>query len=218
MIEKSISYKTKVYNYVKEGIIRGHYQQGEALNERKLSEELGVSRTPIREALQSLATDGWVVNEPYKESVVRTFNVEYVLNAQKVRRALEILAVEDAVLNMTAEQKDRLRFYYEKQEENIRDYDPVVFMEYDRAFHEEIYRSSKNFILQDLLKNLNDIIRYFGIKVLMYPERSQETLYEHKGVLDAILEGNIERAREAMDNHLSRTGEAILLRSDQTEL
>lgn len=215
MIEKTVSYKTKVYQYLKEGIIQGRYKQGEALNERKLSEDLGVSRTPIREALQMLANDGWIVNEPYRETVVRSFDINFVMDAQKVRRALEILAVEDAVLHMSDEGKKRLKDYYELQEKVVENYDPVTFMEYDRAFHEEIYRSSSNEILLDLVKNLNDLIRYFGIKVLMFPKRSRETIKEHKAILDAVLESDMEKARAAMDHHLTMTEEAICRESNK---
>ena len=81
MIEKNVSYKYKIYEKIKEDIITGVYSQGEVLNERQLSETLGVSRTPIREALQLLSFDGWVVKEPYKGTVVRTFDIDYVMNA-----------------------------------------------------------------------------------------------------------------------------------------
>ena len=84
MIEKNVSYKYKIYEKIKEDIITGVYSQGEVLNERQLSETLGVSRTPIREALQLLSFDGWVVKEPYKGTVVRTFDIDYVMNAQRL--------------------------------------------------------------------------------------------------------------------------------------
>jgi len=209
MIEKSLSYKFKVYDKIKEDIITGVYSQGEVLNERKLAETMGVSRTPIREALQLLNTDGWVVNEVYKGTVVRTFDVDYVMNAQKVRRVLEILAVEDAVANINDVEIIDLSNILNKQEHWLKNYNPTEFMKLDREFHEKIYYLSNNTILQDLLKNLNDIIRFYGIKVLMFPERNKTTLKEHQAILNAIKKRNANLAKEAMDYHLLMTGKAI---------
>ncbi|SNT27294.1 DNA-binding transcriptional regulator, GntR family [Anaerovirgula multivorans] len=209
MIEKSISYKYKVYEKIKEDIIIGVYSQGEVLNERKLAETMGVSRTPIREALQLLNSDGWVVNEPYKGTVVRTFDVDYVMNAQKVRRVLEISAIEEAMNNIDDEDIKELTAVLRKQEECLNNYNPTEFMKLDREFHEKIYYLSKNDILFDLLQNFNDIIRFYGIKVLLVPERNKTTLIEHLNILDAIKERNVYLAKEAMDHHLLMTGKAI---------
>ena len=209
MIEKSVSYKYKVYEKIKEDIIVGVYSQGEVLNERKLAEIMGVSRTPIREALQLLNSDGWVVNEPYKGTVVRTFDMDYVMNAQKVRRVLEIAAVEDAINNIKDKDLQEMADILRRQGECIKNYNPTEFMKLDREFHEKIYFLSNNEILFDLLTNFNDIIRFYGIKILMVPERNKDTLQEHLNILNAIKERNVELAKEAMGYHLLMTGKAI---------
>lgn len=209
MIEKNVSYKYKIYEKIKEDIITGVYSQGEVLNERQLSETLGVSRTPIREALQLLSFDGWVVKEPYKGTVVRTFDIDYVMNAQKVRRVLETLAIEDAMENIKDGDIEELCRILNEQKLCLNNYDPTEFMKLDREFHEKIYDLSNNEILINLLQNLNDIIRYFGIKVLTRPERSKTTLQEHLNVLDGMRAGNVRLAKEAMSYHLLKTGEEI---------
>ncbi|MDF2519776.1 MAG: transcriptional regulator, GntR family [Clostridia bacterium] len=210
MIEKQLSYKYKVYQKIKEDIITGVYSQGEVLNERKLAETMGISRTPIREALQLLSTDGWVVNEVYKGAVVRTFDINYVMNIQKVRKALEILAVEDAVLNIDSRGIKDLDSIILKQEKCLTNYNPKEFMKLDREFHEKIYSYSQNDVLISLLMNINDIIRYFGIKILMVPERNVYTLAEHQAVLDGMKEKDSVKAKRAMENHMIFTSEAIL--------
>lgn len=210
MIEKQLSYKYKVYQKIKEDIITGVYLQGEVLNERKLAEAMGISRTPIREALQLLNRDGWIVDEVYKGAVVRTFDINYVMNVQKVRKALEILAIEDTINNISEQHINKLSNILLKQEQSLTDYNPTAFMKLDREFHEKIYSFSNNDVLLNLLKNINDIIRYFGIKVLMVPERSITTLMEHKAILDAIKKKDIESAKKAMENHMLMTSNAIL--------
>lgn len=209
MIEKPLSYKQVVYERIKEDIITGEYSQGDVLNERKLAQEMGVSRTPIREAIQLLSMDGWVINEIHRETTVRTFDVGYVMDAQKVRKALEMLAVEDAIKNLSDGDIKKLDLILNKQEDLLKNYNPTEFMKLDREFHESIYLLSDNEILLNLLKNLNDIIRFFGIKVLTIPERSKSTIIEHKGILEAIKNRDIDLAKKQMEHHLSMTGNAI---------
>ena len=90
------SYKIAAYEEIKEKIISGEFEPGKSLNERTLSEEFGISRTPIREALMKLSYEGWIINEPYKPNVVRNFDLKTILEAQKVRASLELLAIEES--------------------------------------------------------------------------------------------------------------------------
>ena len=101
MVEKQLGYKYQVYNEIKKGIMTGIYPPGSVMNERKLSEELGISRTPIREGMQILARDGWLQMETYKGTVVREFDPHYMWELTRVRSALELSAIEDAVKNVT---------------------------------------------------------------------------------------------------------------------
>ncbi len=214
MITKPVSYKTKVYEHLKSGIISGEYKPGQTLNERKLSEELGISRTPIRDALHELYSEGWVIMEAHKKTYVRKFEIEFIVDAQFVRQALEVFAIEDAMANFTQKNKDNILLYYEKQKELLDDYDANLFMEYDHLFHQEIYNASKNEILKKQLNNLNDIIRCYcyNINLLIVHERSKHTVSEHKEILDAILNNDVERAQKAMKTHLINAGEQVLRR------
>ena len=78
MVQKAQPYKYQVYNEIKRGILKGQYVPGDVLTERRLSEEMGISRTPIREAMQMLEHDGWLGVETYKGALVREFDLEYV--------------------------------------------------------------------------------------------------------------------------------------------
>lgn len=210
MIEKQLSYKFKVYQKIKEDIITGVYSQGEILNERKLSEELGISRTPIREALQLLNRDGWIINETYKGAVVRTFDENYINNVLKVREPLEIVAVEGAINNITKEDINYLEKLLDKQEKSLINYKPKDFMNLDRELHLKICNLSKNEILIGVLRNINDIIRILGIQALSVPERNKSTLKEHRDIVEAIKIGNVEQARICMQRHMEETAKNIL--------
>lgn len=209
MIEK-LPYKKQVYYRIKEGIITGQYSQGEVLNERKLAEDLGISRTPIREALQLLHKDGWVVIEPYKGAIIRTFDRAYIKNVLDVRRPLEILAAEKATLNAKEEDIKFLEKNLLKQKDCFLDYSPTKFMELDREFHRRIYDLSYNELLIDILNNINDIIRFLGIQVLSVPERHRTTLEEHKNIYLSMKNKDIKEAKKFMDVHMIETANYTL--------
>lgn len=209
MIEK-LSFKAQVYERIKEGIITGEYPQGELLGERKLAEELGISRTPIREALQLLNKDGWVVVEPYKGTLVRTFDNNYIENVLDVRRSLEVLAIEKATLNATKKDIKALEDNLMKQEKCISNYSPKKFMEFDREFHRIIYYLSNNELLINMLNNINDIIRFLGIQVLSMPERHRTTFREHSNIYLGIKNENVKEAVKYMNEHMVETGNYTL--------
>ena len=97
----------------------GVYPPGFVMNERKLSEELGISRTPIREGMQMLARDGWLQMETYKGTVVREFDPHYMWELTRVRSALELSAIEDAVKNVTEKDLKCLEEIQEKQKPEV---------------------------------------------------------------------------------------------------
>jgi DNA-binding GntR family transcriptional regulator len=202
MIEKTKSYKYKVYEKIKEDIIIGKYSEGEVLNERRLSDLLGISRTPIREALQLLNVDGWVVQEPYRGSVVRTFKPDYVGNVLSVRRALEVLAVEEATKRLNDDQIKDLQYLLEEQRNSINNLSEEDFMKLDSKFHQKIHELSNNKITYDLLSNYRDIIRFYGIKSLKMDNRKKDTVEEHAHIIQAMIEKDIELAKKTMEFHM----------------
>lgn len=205
MVQKAQPYKYQVYDEIKRGILKGQYMPGDVLTERKLSDEMGISRTPIREAMQMLAHDGWLVMETYKGAVVREFDLEYVLEVLKIRKSLEMLAVEDAVLNVTDRDLEDLEEIARCQRDMLNHYDEYDYIEMDRKFHQKIYELSHNRTLQSLLNNFNDIISFFGIRALKQKERKITTMEEHQKILDAVKSRDAGAAVHAMEEHMSKT-------------
>lgn len=205
MVQKAQPYKYQVYDEIKRGILKGQYMPGDVLTERKLSDEMGISRTPIREAMQMLAHDGWLVMETYKGAVVREFDLEYVLEVLKIRKSLEMLAVEDAVLNLTDRDLEELEEIAQCQRDMLNHYDEYDYIEMDRKFHQKIYELSHNRTLQGLLNNFNDIISFFGIRALKQKERKITTMEEHQKILDAVKSRDVGAAIRAMEDHMSKT-------------
>ncbi|MGO3751630.1 MAG: GntR family transcriptional regulator [Peptoniphilaceae bacterium] len=206
------SYSDAAYDEIKERIISGIYKPGEVLNERQLSNDFGISRTPVREAMQKLSFEGWILNEPYKKNFVREFNLEYILEAQKVRTALEILAIEEFSKDLKEEDIKILENLLNKQR-NSSDYNE--FIKIDREFHEYIYTNSNNSILFSLMENINDIIRYFGLIALNIEGRNIKTIKEHENILKALKSKDINLIKASMDEHMENTVSAIIKRYDK---
>lgn len=210
MVEKQLGYKYQVYNEIKKGIMTGVYPPGFVMNERKLSEELGISRTPIREGMQMLARDGWLQMETYKGTVVREFDPHYMWELTRVRSALELSAIEDAVKNVTEKDLKCLEEIQEKQKEVLEHYDITRFIQLDREFHTYIYQMSQNRELLKLLSNYYDMFRFMGMQAVRGTDkRRQTTIDEHQGILDALKQKNVEAAVRAMKIHMEETEKNI---------
>ena len=193
MVQKQLSYKYQVYNELKKGILTGQYPPGSVMNERKLSEEMGISRTPIREGLQMLARDGWLQMETYKGAVVREFDPHYMWELSRIRYALELSAAEDAVKNMTDQGLERLRQIQAAQR-------------HDREFNSCIYEMSLNRELMKLASNYYDVFRFLGMQAVMgTEERRLTTIEEHQDILEAMEQHNPKAAVQAMKKHMEQT-------------
>lgn len=214
MLEKQLPYKYKVYDAIKNEILCGTYAPGDVLNERSLSEEMGISRTPIREALQMLAQDGWVQLETYKGAVIRELSLKYMQEIARIRLALEVCAIEDAVANITQEDIANLEAIQHRQAELLDsiqqkkqpDFDVQAFILLDRDFHCYIYDLSRNQELIHLLRNYYDIFRYLGTQAVMNTvERKRTTLQEHQAILDMLKQRDAAGAVQAMRTHMEIT-------------
>lgn len=203
------SFSDVAYEEIKNRIIKGIYKPGESLNERNISSDFGISRTPVREALQKLSLEGWIINEPYKKNQVREFNLDYIIEAQKVRSVLEVLAFKEASEKFTDDDLENLKNITKRQQEAL-DYDE--FIKIDREFHEYVYAKTENTLLISLMENINDIVRYFGLIAINLPNRNKETLEEHLNILKALELKDIKKIAKAVEIHMENTTNAIIER------
>jgi len=217
-IEKAVSYKDKVYKEIKSAIISQKIKSGEILNERKLAEELGISRTPVREALQMLVNDGWVIVEPWKGAYMNPITEKGLIEVFQVRLALEVLAIE-LIMDKISEQDIRtLTNILLKQEKLQENYQADEFIIVDREFHMVIAQMTDNKILIDVLNNLSDMIRRIGVQAVQDVNRFIETLDEHSHILIALKERNKEKAVEAMKEHILLTRENVFKRFEESQI
>jgi len=207
----SASLEVRVYNEVKEALLSGQYQKGEWLTEHMLTQKLGVSRTPVRSALQRLAEDGLVSLTPNRGAVVIGIAKEDIVDIYRIRMRLEGLASAMAAEKVTQETKQKLsetvalfEFYAQRQ-------DTERIEELDTVFHSMIYEASGSRTLQRILTDLHSNTKAYRTQSLCIPGRRLKTLEEHKEILNAILTGDAERAESLTSAHIECAMENMLL-------
>ncbi|MFZ5753825.1 MAG: GntR family transcriptional regulator [Bacillota bacterium] len=198
------SLRTKVFKYVKSQIINGVYSPGENLVESKLAEELKVSRTPIREAIRLLEVEGLVETTPNKGAIVLGISSKDVEDIYAIRQLVEGLAarwaaekISPAEIKELQKLTDLMEFYSQKG-----DQEEVASL--DTKFHEIIYEASGSKILNLTLSNLHQFVQLSRVESLKVPHRIENTLAEHRAVLNAFLEKNPDKAEKALTEHVKQ--------------
>lgn len=195
--------RLKVYESLRDGILLGRYPRGSALTEIRLATELGVSRTPVREAFCQLELDGLVVSTPNKGVVVQGFDQEDMFDLYEVRSHMESLAAGRAALQMTKEQIRKLRAAYEQEKEFVSSGNVEAMQRSDALFHDLIFGGSGSKILQNILSPINAYTRQARYVSLSAEGRSQQVLQEHQRILEAIEKQDAESARKHMQEHIA---------------
>lgn len=206
---KTVSLADQVFERLESDIIAGVYPRDEILTELKLVEQLGVSRTPIREALRRLSQER-LIEDTSKGSRVLGITVEDLMDIMEIRKRIEGLAAYYAVGNLTEDGLGQLRrvselqdFYFEK-----RDLDHLRQM--DDQFHNLIYSLSGRAVLQDTLRPLHRKTQRYRKQSISDDNRLAQSIREHKAIFDAIVAKNAELAAELMTTHISNAKEYMV--------
>ncbi|MEW5761834.1 MAG: GntR family transcriptional regulator [Bacillota bacterium] len=199
-----------VFESLREAIIQGRLKPGERLMELTLAEELGVSRTPVREAIRKLELEGFVVMVPRKGAYVSGITEKDINDVFEVRAALEALAAGLAAERITEEELDDLERSLVRFAEASQAGDIEAVVEHDTQFHDLIYRASRNQRLVQIVSNLQDHIQRLRLATLSRPGRTRRAVEEHKNIVEAIAERNVELAQQLAREHIENA-EANLL-------
>jgi len=199
-----------VFESLREAIINGTLKPGERLMELQLAEQMGVSRTPVREAIRKLELEGFVVMVPRKGAYVSGISVRDIVDIFEVRVALESLAAGLAAERITEEELDELeRVLFQIAEasagENI-----GIIAEKDANFHELLFRASRNQRLVNMITHLQEHIQRFRTTSLSVPGRTKHAIEEHKNIVDAIGERNVELAQALAREHVENAEQSFL--------
>ena len=198
------SLRNKVFKYIKTQIITGHYNPGESLVESKLAEELGVSRTPIREAIRLLELEGLVETTPNKGAVVLGISAKDVEDIYAIRQLVEGLAARWAAERITPYEIKELQKILDLMEFYANRQDLEETANLDNKFHQLIYEASGSKILNLTLSNLHQYVQLARMESLKVPRRIENTIREHRCIVESFLERNAEKAEEALSKHVRR--------------
>ena len=210
MIEhKTISLADQVFDHLENDILSGKYQRGEILTESKLSAELGVSRTPIREALRRLEQEH-IIEESGKGSVVIGINEQDLEDIFMIRKSLECQVAALAAKNRTEEQLKQLREALEFQEFYLNKKDPDQIKLMDSRFHETLYKLSGSTAFYDTLVPLHKKIQKYRRASVTNSSRAEASVAEHRKIYEAIEAKNTALAAKYASEHVENAYKHIM--------
>ena len=197
---------------IRQAFFDGTFSPGERLMEIQLADEMGVSRTPVREAIRKLELEGFVVMIPRRGTYVADISIKDITEIYEVRTCLDVLAAGLAAERITDEELETLNVYLHEISQHVANMDIDKIVEIDTAFHDVLYTASRNERLRSIINNLREQLTGIRGRTMSYPGRLVETMDEHRYLVDAIAARDVERAQHAARIHIENA-EHTLMRS-----
>lgn len=201
--DKYLPLRDVVFQTLREAILKGNIKPGERLMEIQLSQQLGVSRTPVREAIRMLELEGLVNMTPRKGAAVAAISEKSLRDVLEVRCALEELSVRLACERMSWEQFEKLRTANVKFAQAAEGEDITEIAKSDEAFHDIIYYSTDNDKLILLLNQLREQMYRYRVEHIKMKERRSLLIREHQEIIDALRERDSQTAVLVMRRHIN---------------
>lgn len=198
-----------VFNTLRQAILKGEMEPGERLMEITLANKLGVSRTPIREAIRKLELEGLVNMIPRKGAVVASISEKDMKDVLEVRITLEELAVKLAVKNMEPEDIEQLRAAAKGFENAVISRDIVDIVEADVAFHDIIYNKTGNSRLIQIINNLREQMYRYRLEYIKDARTHSILISEHNDIIEALRSKDVEAAKNAVREHIANQERGI---------
>lgn len=199
-----------VFKTLRQAILTGDLKPGERLMEIHLANKLGVSRTPIREAIRKLELEGLVTMVPRRGAQVAQITEKSLSDVLEVRRALDEMAVELACLRITDEEKEKLKEACADFEKAVVTRDIRAIAKADVVFHDIIFQSTGNERLSQLVNNLAEQMYRYRYEYIKDDKRHDVLVNEHRKIYDSILQGDIPSAKEAIRVHIENQEKSII--------
>ncbi|HEY3423344.1 MAG TPA: GntR family transcriptional regulator [Negativicutes bacterium] len=191
-------------------IVEGVLKPGERLMEIQLAEELGVSRTPVREAIRKLELEGFVVMVPRRGTYVADLSIRDVNEVYEVRTALDILAAGLAAERITEEELEQMERILVQIGKYIEEGNMEAIVDADGQFHDILYQASRNDRLVGIINNLREQLTRFRSISMAYPGRLKNTLEEHSRLVEAIAMRDADLAKRLAAEHMENAEQTLL--------
>lgn len=198
-----------VFNTLRQAILKGDLKPGERLMEIQLATKLGVSRTPVREAIRKLELEGLVLMVPRKGAEVAQITEKSMVDVLEIRRALEELAVRLACERMTPEGLKELKQAEERFEKVLGKKDITTVAGADVEFHDAILRATDNQKLIQLLSQFREQMYRYRVEHLKREEFHPQVIKEHQEIIQTIENRNKDEAAEYICNHIDSQVKAV---------
>ncbi|MCL2717712.1 MAG: GntR family transcriptional regulator [Lachnospiraceae bacterium] len=199
-----------VFNALRRAILTGRFKPGERLLEVHLGEQLGVSRTPIREAMRKLELEGLVTMIPRRGAVVAEMTVKSMRDVLEVRRTLDVLSVELACERINADELKKLAEARDTFIAALRTGNTATMAAADVAFHDIIVEATGNLRLKQLINNLAEQMYRYRFIYLQDDIRHDMLVTEHEAIYSAIKAKNNEAAAIAARVHIDNQETSII--------
>ena len=211
-----------VFNTLRRAILTGELKPGERLMEIHLANKLGVSRTPIREAIRKLELEGLVIMIPRRGAEVAQITEKSLKDVLEVRRALDALCVELACDRISEEEKAQLKQACDAFERATRTKNVTAIAEADVALHDIIVQATGNQRLIQLINNLSEQMYRYRFEYIKDESRHDNLVEEHRMIYESIMENDKERAAQAAKLHIDNQEKSIIrqihLENEQLEM
>jgi DNA-binding GntR family transcriptional regulator len=211
----SSSLSRRVFSQIQNDILNGVYEPGESLIETRLSEEMGVSRTPVREALRQLELEGLVQSVPNKGVTVKGVSAKDIEDIYTIRMYIEGLAARWAAEKITPGEMEELKEAVDLEEFYTRRNDFGHLMKLDTRFHDIIFKASKSKPLMHTLSTFHHYVQKARRVSLSNPERAMEVLTEHRAIMQAIIDKDADTAERLTIEHVKNASDNLIMQGEE---
>lgn len=198
-----------VFNTLRAAILKGELKPGERLMEMHLANKLGVSRTPIREAIRMLEQEGLAVTLPRKGAQVAKMTEKDLQDVMEIRDALDELAVVCACSRMNQEQFVELKTAMKSFESAVKAGDVRTIVEADEAFHDVIYKMTHNPKLENIVNNIREQMYRYRYEYVKDHSIYDKLIAEHNAIIEGLQKQDVEYLKEIMHTHLENQVDAV---------
>ena len=198
------------YEKIKGLLVSGQLNFDEIYSANQFAANLGVSRTPIREALLQLTAEGMLISVQGRGFKIKEHSEKEIMDFFEARKMIEAYVIERLVNDLTEKELEGLESTLAEMRRSAEKGDSIGFLEADKTFHMSFVHRYKNQLLETTMENIRNLISIFGGKALTSPGRIQEVINEHHNILEALYKKDKNKAVQSMNYHLVATEKSLL--------
>ena len=215
---KKATYHVQIADMLRDMIMTGKLKEGDKVNEGKLCETMGISKTPLREALRVLSVEGLIRLIPDRGAFVTKPEFEEITEMFDVMSLLEGFCASEACQKMTSNNFARLEKLHAKLEENFERHDQEEYIRINNQYHSLVQEIAGNRTLNQIVDGLRKKILLYRFQSLNLPERFASSIREHRDLLEAFRQRNHPRAEALMREHLQNQSQALGTLVEQSKI